>query len=110
MNRGRAAPLPSLADSESLWAAQQRLSGLTVSPGLDSTGMECFTTNLSFRGQSLAEQQWASGKFDVLTSDVRVMAGAGPGSAAEPAPADVRHQPAGTVRRECQFQGIYTMY
>ncbi len=107
MNRGRAAPLPSLADSESLWAAQQLLSGSTVSPSLDSTGKECFTTNLSFRGQSLAEQQWA---FNVLTSDVRVMAGAGPGSAAGPAPADVRHQPAGTVRRECRFQGIYTMY
>ncbi len=37
--------------------------GATVSPSLDSTGKECFTTNLSFQGLSLAEPTWASGKF-----------------------------------------------
>jgi hypothetical protein len=37
--------------------------GETVSPSLDSTGKESFTTNLSFQGPSLAEPTWASGKF-----------------------------------------------
>ncbi len=78
--------------------------GATVSPSLDSTSKECFTTKLSFRGLSLAEPKWDF-QVDVWTSDV--MAGAG--GAAGPAP-DVRHQPAGTMLRECRFQGLYTMY
>ena len=42
--------------------------GVTVSPSLDSTGKECFATNLSFQGQSLAEPTWASGKFKSIMS------------------------------------------
>ncbi len=42
--------------------------GATVSPSLDSTGKECFATNLSFQGPSLAEPTWASGKFKSIMS------------------------------------------
>ncbi len=44
--------------------------GATVSSSLDSTGKECFTTNLSFQGLSLAEPIWASGKFKSKTGPV----------------------------------------
>jgi hypothetical protein len=44
-------------------------------------------------------------QVDVRTSDVLARAG----GAAGPAP-DVRHQPEGTVRRECSFQWIYALY
>ena len=42
--------------------------GATVSPSLDSAGRECFATNLSlsFQGPSIAEQEWASGKFKLM--------------------------------------------
>jgi hypothetical protein len=56
---GRAAPQPSLANSESLRAAQQQLG---------RQGKERLATNLSFQGQSLAKPTWASGKFKLIMS------------------------------------------
>ncbi len=44
--------------------------GATVSPSLDSTGRECFATNLSFWGPSIAEPKWASWKFKLMSGPV----------------------------------------
>ena len=70
VNRGRD---PSLADSESLRAVQQRLGQQSVlAAGLHWQGLFHikFTTNLRFQGLSLAEPTWASGKFKSMSGPV----------------------------------------
>ena len=70
VNRGRH---PSLADSESLRAVQQRLGQQSVlAAGLHWQGVFHikFATNLRFQGLSLAEPTWASGKFKLKSGPV----------------------------------------
>ncbi len=79
----------------------------TVSPSLDSTTKECFSTNLSFQDPSLAEPTWVSGKFKSTQTmsgpACDVMAGAG-GAAL-----DVRHQAEGTVQHQSRFYCVHTL-
>ncbi len=100
---------PSLADSESLRAVQQLLgqqSVLAWTPLAGSVSNQiCNQLALSRSVSCRANMGIREIQVDVWTSDV--MAGAG--GAAGPAQ-DVRHEPAGTVRRRSRFQWIYTLY
>ena len=104
VNRGRDAPQPSLADSESLRAAQQRLGRQSVPAWTPLAG----SVSHQIRNQ-LALSRSVSCRanmgireilVDIRTSDVMARAG---GAAAAP---DVRHQPEGTVRHECRFYWV----
>jgi hypothetical protein len=110
VNRGRDAPQPSLADSESLRAAQQRLGRQSVPAWTPLAGSVSHQIRnqlaLSRSVSCRANMGIREIQVNVRTSDV--MVGPGAGGAAGPA-LDVRHQPAGTVQRESRFQWIYTL-
>jgi hypothetical protein len=110
VNRGRDAPQPSLADSESLRAAQQRLGRQSElvpawTPLAGSVSHQiCIQLALSRPVSCRANMGIREILVDIRTSDV--MARAGVAAAAQ----DVRNQPERTVRRECRFYWLYTLY
>ncbi len=110
VNLGRATPRPAWPLTRS--HSGQRSSGWGDSqsesqPGLHWQGVFRNLLVLSSSVSCRANMGITEIQVDVLTSDV--MAGARARGAAGPAP-DVRHQPEGTVRRECRFQRLYTLY
>ena len=105
VNRGRD---PSLADLESLRAVQQRLgqqSVLAWTPLAGSVSHQISNQLALSRSDSCkANMGIREILVDIRTSDV--MARAGVAAAAQ----DVRNQPERTVRRECRFYWLYTLY
>jgi hypothetical protein len=105
VNRGRD---PSLADSESPRAVQQRLgqqSVLAWTPLAGSVSHQIRNQLALSRSVSCrANMGIREILVNIWTSDVMARAG---GAAAA---LDVRHQPEGTVRHECRFYWLYTLY